>query len=289
MKFSLELFQCARRGAETTQRPVIVALFLVIFGVGYALTANEVGARESHPIVKADFIFTDDFERDNAGDLGGDWLDCATVMPDSFDPLGVYDGGVVISDPYTRPRKYAQPPLAHPGEDGEIVPGIGCAYIDTGATTVSVKMVWSGNYGAEKGPLLFHVESTPLLYVTPSNPRFGFGAWISQLFGVPVVFVGYIASPPENFEVIATARLPEHKTGTPREIELRAEKPGKVTMWVDGQQLLFNSDELAWVDVDPTMIHSTLHGVAVDAHFVAPQSNIPTIKGIETVTIRSLD
>jgi hypothetical protein len=37
------------------------------------------------------------------------------------------------------------------------------------------------------------------------------------------------------------------------------------------------------------MIHSTLHGIAVDAHFVAPQSNIPTIKGIETVTIRSLD
>jgi hypothetical protein len=262
MKFSLELFQCVRRGAETTQRPVTVALFLVIFGVGYALTTNEVRARESNPIPKAGFIFTDDFERDNAGDLGGDWLDCANVMPDSFDPLGVYDGGVVISDPYTRPGKYAQPPLVHPGKDGEIYPGIGCAYIDTGATTVSVKVVWSGNYGAEKGPLLFHVESTPLLYVTPSNPRFGFGAWISQLFG---------------------------ETGTPREIELRAEKPGMVTIWVDGHQLLFNSDELAWVDVDPTMIHSTLHGIAVDAHFVAPQLNIPTIKGIETVTIRSLD
>ena len=289
MRFHLGLLQRNRHDVENIQRPLLVLLSLVTFGVGYGLTANEIHARDSSPIHRADFTFTDDFERDNSGGLGGDWLDCADVIPDSFEPLGVYDGGVVISDPYTRPGKYAQPLMAHPPEDGKLYPGIGCAYIDTGATSVSVKMVWSGNYGAENGPPLSHVESTPLLYVTPSNPRFGFGAWISQLFGAPVVFVGYISSPPENFEVIATARLPEHETGMPRAIELRAEQPGKITMWVDGKQLLFNSDEVAWVEVDPTMIHSTLHGIAVDAHFVAPQKNIPTIKGIETVTVRSLN
>ena len=79
-------------------------------------------------------------------------------------------------------------------------------------TTVSVKVTWSGNFGAYADPPLLHVEGTPLLYITPDSPRYGFGAWISELYGYTVVFAGYIASPPEHFEVIATATLPEKHT-----------------------------------------------------------------------------
>jgi hypothetical protein len=236
-----------------------------------------------------DVVISDDFERDNADTLGAQWTDCKSVMPDSYEPLGVYDGGVVISAPHTRPGNYGAPPLVNPPREGELFPGIGCAFIDTGSTSVSVKIVWSGNHGIASGMPYSHVEATPLLYITPSNPRFGFGTWISELWGQPIVFVGYIASPPEDFEVIATAVLPEHKSGTPRELELRADKPGEVTMWLDGEQIMFDPAGVPTASVDPTMIGSTLHGIAVDAHTVAPQSNIPTTKGIETVTITVLD
>jgi hypothetical protein len=237
------------------------------------------------------FSFTDEFERNDSKNLGSEWLDCHTQKPVAFEPLGIRDGGVVVPDPFTRPGVYdTTPPSGHPPTNGRLFPGIGCAYIETGTTTVSVKVIWSGNWGVDHAPPLSHVEGTPLLYVTPSNPRYGFGAWTSQLYGVPVIFAGYIAAPVENFEVITYARLPDkHVSGTPREIELRAEEPGKVTVWVDGKQVSFEGGVgLTPISVDPTMIHSTLHGFAVDAHLVDPPTSIPTIKSIEAVTIREL-
>lgn len=249
-------------------------------------STGAVGA--ANPATATEFLFSDDFERDNADTLGPRWTDCKSVMPDSYEPLGVYDGGVVIPDPYTRPGNYGAPPLGGPAKNGELFPGIGCAFIDTGSTSVSVKIVWSGHLGIASDVPHSHVEGTPLLYITPSNPRFGFGTWISELGGQPVVFAGYIVSPPEAFEIIATAVLPAHESGTPRELELRADEPGEVTMWLDGEQVMFNPGGVPSVSVDPTMIDSTLHGIAVDAHFVVPQSNIPTLKGIETVTIKNL-
>ena len=209
----------------------------------------------------------------------------------AFEPLGIHDGGVVVPDPFTRPGVYdTTPPSGHPPKNGRLFPGIGCAYIETGTTTVSAKVIWSGNWGVDHEPPISHVEGTPLLYITPGNPRYGFGAWTSQLYGVPVIFAGYIAVPVENFEVIAYALLPgKHVSGTPREIELRADEPGKVTVWVDGKQVSFEAGVgLAPINIDPTMAHSTLHGFAVDAHLVDPPTNIPTIKSIEAVTIREL-
>ncbi|CAA0123593.1 Uncharacterised protein [Halioglobus japonicus] len=271
------------------QRRLLVLFFLGNFSAGNVLADSTIAVGTAEPAVAPEFVFSDDFERSNADTLGPQWTDCNSVTPDSYDPLGIYDGGVVISDPFTRPGNYGAPPLINPAKEGELFPGIGCAFIDTGSTSVSVKIVWSGNHGIESGMPYSHVEATPLLYITPSNPRFGFGTWISELWGQPVVLVGYIVSPPEAFEIIATAVLPAHESGTPRELELRADEPGKVTMWLDGEQIMFNPGGVPSVSVDPTMIESTLHGIAVDAHIVAPQSNIPTIKGIETVTIRNLD
>lgn len=237
------------------------------------------------------FSFTDEFERNDSKNLGGEWRDCHAQKPAAFEPLGIHDGGVIVPDPFTRPGVYdTTPPSGHPPTNGRLFPGIGCAYRETGSTTVSVKVIWSGNWGVEHDPPISHVEATPLLYITPENPRFGFGAWTTQLYGAPVILAGYIAAPVENFEVVAHAVLPgKHVPGTPREVELRAETPGKVTVWVDGRQISFEPGGLAPIAVDPTMIHSTLHGFAVDAHLVDPPTSIPTIKSIEAVTINELN
>jgi hypothetical protein len=248
---------------------------------------------DSHPPcapAKNPYFFIDEFERKNAESLGPDWIDCKRLAPESFEPLGIYHGAVVVADPHTRTGVYdSTPPSGSPPTDNRLYPGIGCAFVDTGSTTVSIKMIWSGNYGIEQDPPVFHVEATPLLYITPSNPRFGFGTWISQLYGVPAIFAGYIGNPPEKFEVIAYALLDEHQHGTSLEVELRAEDAGKVTLWADGVQLSFEPGGLNPLDVDVSMIESTLHGIAVDAHFVDPPTNIPIIDAIKAVTIRQIN
>lgn len=241
------------------------------------------------------YYYVDDFDRINADTLGNGWLDCKSTTPNSFEPLGVYNHGVVIAKPFTRPGIYDISPWTHElekkREAGFIFPGIGCAFRETNHKTVAVKVTWSGNFGVDAEPPVLHVEGTPLLYISPDNPRYGFGAWVSELYGLTVVFAGYIASPPENFEVIAGATLSEqHVSGTPREIELRAESPGWVTVWIDGKQVSFDHDYgLKPLKVDPTMIDSTLHGIAVDAHFVHPQDKISVTKSIESVTIEGLN
>jgi hypothetical protein len=238
------------------------------------------------------YSFTDEFERSNAENLGSEWLDCDTLNPDSFEPLGILDGGVVVSNPYTRPGVYdTTPPSAHPPTNGRLYPGIGCAFVDTGTTTVSVKVIWSGHHGIEHDPPVLHVEATPLLYINPSSPKFGFGAWTSELYGAPVMLLGYVGSPVEKFESVAYARLLDgHISGTPREVELRAEEPGKVTVWVDGEQVKLEP-EIGFepFEVDPSLIDSTNHGFAVDAHLVDPPTSIPTIKSIEAISIKELN
>jgi len=213
------------------------------------------------------------------------------VEPDQFEPLGIYDGGVVIADTDSRPGTYDTTPPSHPAVVGRPLRGIGCAFTDTGSTRVSVTATWSGHRGIEGKPPHSHVEGTPLLYVTPGTPRFAFGAWPSELWGRGVIFAGYIGSPPEKFEILATALLDKNqKPGTPLALELRAEEPGRVTVWVDGKQVSFDSGYgLRPIEIDPGLIDSTLHGFAVDAHYVDPVSAIPHIKSIEDISIRSLD
>tara|TARA_B100001540_G_scaffold255111_1_gene232181 strand:- start:5625 stop:6515 length:891 start_codon:yes stop_codon:yes gene_type:complete len=233
------------------------------------------------------FTLADDFEREDSASLGERWTDCKSLIPEHFEPLGVFDGGVVIADAFTRPGVYdTAPPVAHPPLDDKLFPGIGCAVVDTGSTTVSVTIEWSGNFGINHKPPVNHVEGTPLLYVTPGHPRFGFGAWITQLFNSPVIFAGYMASPPENFEVIAAGKLPKKPDGTPRRVELRAEEPGRVTIFVDGEQVELNDGQgFKPLEIDPGLVDSTWHGLAVDAHYVDPASDIPSIKSIESVRI----
>jgi hypothetical protein len=242
--------------------------------------------------VDASFYLEDDFERAAAATLGPQWSDCNSLRPDDFEPLGIHDGGVVIADAFSRPGEYdSTPPSAHPPLQGRLHPGIGCAFRDTGSTRVTVKITWSGHHGVTGEPPISHVEGTPLLYVAPEVPRFGFGAWTTELFGRAVIFAGYIGAPPEDFEVIASAVLEgDHVSGEPREVELRAEEPGRVTVWVDGKQVNFgNAFGLNPIEVDSALAGSTLHGFAVDSHLVEPVELITQIKSIEDITITSID
>lgn len=237
------------------------------------------------------FSIRDDFERENASSIGGVWTDCSDENPDLFEPLGIYKGGVVVADPFSRPGTYgSSPSCPQLLERGHIYPGIGCAYVDTGSTAVAVKVMWSGSHGISNQQPVSHVEATPLLYVTPGSSRFGFGAWPSEVMGVPILFAGYIGAPGEKFEILYVAILEGgHESGTPRELELRAEKPGEVTVWMDGEQIPFRGIGLKPIEIDPSMVNSTRHGLAIDAHCVNPPSNIPHIKGIESASIEVIE
>lgn len=236
------------------------------------------------------FQFSDKFNREQSEHIGKHWTDCHTQTPASFEPLGIFQEGVVVTNPKTRPGTYdSTPPSAHPPTNNRLSPGIGCAFMETGANTLSVKVIWSGNHGVDHKPPVSHVEATPLLFISPENPRYGFGAWPTELFGRPAIFAGYIGSPPELFEVIASGLLDEHMSGTPREVEIRVEKPGEATIWVDGKQVSFYQGYgLKPIAIDKTMLQSTRHGFAVDAHFVDPVANVPKIKGIESIVITEL-
>ena len=236
------------------------------------------------------FQFSDEFSQQQADNIGKHWTDCHSVTPAHFEPLGILDDGVVVKDPKTRPGVYGTTPTSgHAPTNGRMYPGIGCAFMETGAKTLSVKVLWSGNHGMEHEAPVSHVEGAPLLFISPDNPRYGFGVWPTELFGRPALLAGYIGSPPELFEVIASGLIGEHETGKPREVEVRVEKPGEATIWVDGKQVhLYQGFGLNPIPIDKTMINSTLHGFALDAHFVDPVANTPKIKGIESIKIEEL-
>lgn len=279
--------------------PTLLSIFMVLLAqTGNADDSHNLSPARTAAAGKHLFSFSDNFDRPNSDHIGGNWVDCHNDNPANFEPLGIRDGGIVVADPKTRPGMYyptpprapTAPAGAQPSTDKRLYTGIGCAWMETGATRVSVKILWSGNYGVDHPPPVSHVEATPLLYVSPDNPRYGFGAWTSQLWSRPIFYVGYIGSPPEKFEVIAAGLFPKpHSSGTPREVELRAEQPGKVTVWIDGEQVSLGEHGLKPLEVDPTMIRSTLHGFAVDAHFVEPVSSTPGIKAIESIQINGLE
>jgi hypothetical protein len=242
----------------------------------------------------ATFRLVDDFERENSQALAPPWVDCKSLRPANFEPLGVFDGGVVVADLMTREGEYdGIPHTGNPPKDGRFYPGIGCAAVDTGTTTVSIRLTWNGHFGKGKPNREednIHVEATPLLYVSPETSRFGFGAWTTTLHGSAVLMLGYIGSPPELFEPLGVALLPEkHKAGETFEYELRADRPGEVTLWYKGEQLgLYPDNSLDPVIVDPELASSTWHGFALDAHLVHPVERGPTIKGVEAISIVGL-
>lgn len=241
--------------------------------------------------------FHDAFDRED-GPLGADWINAHDIMPTRFEPLGIYDEAVVCTDPMARGGVYADNQDVASPPPGELFKGIGCAWRETGSTEVSVKITWSGNWDYEGSPVFdgHHVEATPLLYVTPGHPKHGFGCWPSALDldgpgGSPHFrywYVGYVGNPPEDF---VDYILPDsgasfsHTDGTPQTIEIRTVAPGEVILLFNGVQVSLATYGLNPIPIDPELAGSTLHGMSVDAHYVWPDTDIPTTKAIEDVTI----
>lgn len=242
----------------------------------------------------------DTFSRPNSDNLGFGWTDCNDLNPGSFEPLGIYDGGVVVSNPIARTGvtyDTGWPTSGHPPTGGRAYYGIGAAARETGSTAVNVKCRWTGNWfyiEPETTPPSRHVEASPLVHVNPASSKYAIGAWTAAIDDLtPLLLVGYLGSPPELFEVVATAAFPNPQPyptdGVQRDIEIRTTGT-TYTVWVDGTQIsLSNGYGLGGVPVPLELQGSTVHGFALDAHLVQPLTNVPTLKGIESVTIQGVN
>ena len=83
--------------------------------------------------------------------------------------------------------------------------------------------------------------------------------------------------------------LPEkHKAGETLEYELRADRPGEITLWYEGEQLGLYRNSLEPIIVDPELVSSTWHGFALDAHLMNPVGRGSTVKGVEAISIIGL-
>jgi hypothetical protein len=233
-------------------------------------------------------IFTDEFDRaDGPLDaVGTRWVDGGTEFPDSFEPLGILSGKVVIPDPMTRPGTYDTLPIsADPPTGGQLYMGIGCAWRDTGSRAARVLVRWSGNIGVTEET---HVEATPLLHVTPGSTRFGFGVWPTEILGAPALIAGYICDPPEQFANydIATHAM-THTDDTERDIECVSDGEN-VKVYLDGVLLTNWSTYGTDLPLDASVKHSTMHGFAVDAHLTDPALT-PTLPALTRCEVEALD
>lgn len=125
--------------------------------------------------------FSDSFERAN-GALNNGWVEGWSATK-NYSKLGIFSHAAAMDAPTIRNGTY--PP---PGNDscsvivpGEMLAGIGCAWRETRATSVSVSVRWSGLWRFPH-----HIEVAPLLHVTPGTRSFGIGIWSSILYGKPV-------------------------------------------------------------------------------------------------------
>ena len=240
----------------------------------------------------------DSFDRAD-GPMGRDWIDGHDVAPTMFDPLGIHDGAVVVTDPHARgpPENYepeVHPSLnTHPPADGKLYPGIGwVARPCPPGWLPDIEMTWAGWWDTSVGA---HAEATPLLWVDPDNPLGGFGCWPSAFTadgGSPatgVGFVGFMGAPPElfnedeapvigTFGFSVTNRVP---------IRIRTRDTGThVETSFDG--VVKSSIAVTHPLIASLRGNSDLHGIELDTHFCRPRSAIPSMPGALNIRFRGI-
>ena len=134
-----------------------------------------------------------------------------------------------------------------------------------------------------------------MIYVNPASDKFGLVAFVTEVLDAPIFVVAYRGGSPEQIEVLAVAWLDSHTDGQERTIEMRADKPGEVTFWVDGDQIELgiqtnnSSTEPLGLDpliVDPEIATSTKHGFAISGAIAYPKCILADLPGIERISIQ---
>jgi hypothetical protein len=223
----------------------------------------------------------DSFHRPD-GPLGNGWIDGHDWDPDVYEPVGILDESAVCTNPRSRSGTYAPDQTVHPvTPPGTLYQGIGCAWQDFGTDVISVTYRYSGIWTPPT-----HVEGGPLLHVVPGTNEHGYGAWLTYFSGIPLLAVGAIRNPPEDWGANPSAgdfAVVSHTEGVPRSIELRSNGTG-VTAWLDGTQISMNTHGLDPVPIPVNLLGSTLHGFCVDTHLTT-QAAIPTTPVLHSVTV----
>jgi hypothetical protein len=207
--------------------------------------------------------FIDTFNRVD-GVLNNGWAE-GWAATKNFSKIGIFSNAVAVVAPTIRNGTY--PP---PGNDtcsamvpGEMLAGIGCAWRETGATSVTVSIRWSGLWRFPH-----HIEAAPLLHVTLGTRSFGIGVWPSILYGKPVFFIGTIGNPGCLFDPLDVAVF-NHTEGQPRLIT--AESNGAaLRFFLDGAPVKLAKAGYEPLPIPAELRGSTLHGFAVDTHCVSP-------------------
>jgi hypothetical protein len=208
--------------------------------------------------------------------LGNGWVDGHTWDPSVYEPLGIREGGVVISDPQARGIPYGTDQTENPPSDGAYL-GIGCAWRQTIHEAPTVKVTWAGYLNPD------HTEGAACINFVPGTSEHCFGVWASEFLGSPALLFATIGNPPEDVDIIAVGGF-SHTEGTPREIEIRSNGTG-ATGWVDGVQVSMSGGyNLNPVPIPSALLGSTMHGLALDCHFVTP-ANIPTLPVVRNWSI----
>jgi hypothetical protein len=210
--------------------------------------------------------------------LGAEWTEGNAFDPSGFEPLKLYDHGVV-SDPY---------------DTRGLLLGIGCAWRDLGVQDMEVEVVWAGFSLPEPS----HTEGVPLTCVVPGTGTHGLGlAWPAEIFNLDCFLAGTIGNPVENFDVDAVSFFDHPIEGRLRRIKTRiTARATEATLWLDGTQyplsgLAFGNPDYGFdpMPVPAELQGSTRAGFAHDAHLVVPETNIPVTPSIKRWRARRIE
>jgi len=211
----------------------------------------------------------DGFRRAN-GDLGLDWIDIKTLAPNSYEPVGVYNHGVVCLDAKTRPGVYAADQLTEPGDlDGELYYGIGGAVRETGSTEIRIDCNYNGLWTPP-----VHTEGGPLFHVTPGTDAFGFGYWLTIVSGNGILAVGDLGDPPEEWAPVGAVAFPVTEG---EDVTIGGYSNGTgILSYINGIQIPMSPFGLDPIPVPVELQESTLHGFCFDTHLVDDYLDVPT-------------
>ena len=251
---------------------VLVRLMTVAWGIESNSSSSPV--HSPSPVV-----FNDSFSRPD-GSLGNEWVE-GWAATGNYSRLGLHSGAVAMVDPTIRNGTYPPPCNTIPGSStvppGDIIAGVGCAWRDAGATSVSVSIRWSGLW-----QFPHHIEATPLLHVTPGSREFGIGIWPAELYEKPVFLVGAIGNPGRFFKPLDAAVF-NHTDGQPRTITVHSNGTS-LRFFLDGAPVQLTKAGYEPLAVPEELRGSTMHGFSVDTHCVSPYhraTRLPAITQFE--------